>query len=274
MRPGLDDKVLADWNGLMIAALANGGALLGEPGWIDMAERAFEFIASCDDPRRPARPFLARRPAAVPGPRLGFRLHDQGRARAATRRPANAATSSRPVVVAARARPSLRQSGQWRLFPHRRRRRRPGGASGRDARRRDAEPERHRRRATWCGSRCSPATMPGAHRPTACSTACSSAAGQNLIGHAALLNALDLRLRGAEIVVTGSGARADALLAAARKLSFLDRIVLRAAERRRLARRASGARQDRNSAAKAQRSSASASAAPCRWSTRSDWWRP
>ena len=54
------------------------------------------------------------------------------------------------------------------------------------------------------------------------------AAGENLIGHAALLNALDLRLRGAEIVITGSGERADALTAAARKLSFLDRIVLRA----------------------------------------------
>src|SRR6185312_7945345 len=46
IRPGLDDKVLADWNGLMIAALANAGALLGEPAWIAMAARGFGFIAA------------------------------------------------------------------------------------------------------------------------------------------------------------------------------------------------------------------------------------
>src|SRR4029077_9840354 len=45
IRPGLDDKVLADWNGLMIAGLVNAGLLLGEPGWIDMAKNAFDFIA-------------------------------------------------------------------------------------------------------------------------------------------------------------------------------------------------------------------------------------
>jgi uncharacterized protein YyaL (SSP411 family) len=55
-----------------------------------------------------------------------------------------------------------------------------------------------------------------------------ASAGENLFAHLALLNALDLRLRAAEIVVAGEGAHADALLATARKLPFLDRIVLRA----------------------------------------------
>jgi uncharacterized protein YyaL (SSP411 family) len=46
--------------------------------------------------------------------------------------------------------------------------------------------------------------------------------------HMAILNAIDLRLRAAEIVVTGQGARADALLAAARAIPSLDRVVLHA----------------------------------------------
>ncbi len=53
-------------------------------------------------------------------------------------------------------------------------------------------------------------------------------AAPNLFAHAALLNALDTRLRLAEIVVTGTGRRAEALAAAALKLPFLDRVVLRA----------------------------------------------
>jgi uncharacterized protein YyaL (SSP411 family) len=44
VRPGWDDKVLADWNGLMIAALVNAGAVFGEPGWIGAAETAFRFV--------------------------------------------------------------------------------------------------------------------------------------------------------------------------------------------------------------------------------------
>ena len=52
---------------------------------------------------------------------------------------------------------------------------------------------------------------------------------ENLYMHMALLNAVDLRLRAAEIVVTGEGEGAEALLAAARALPPLDRIVFHAA---------------------------------------------
>jgi uncharacterized protein YyaL (SSP411 family) len=44
IRPGLDDKVLADWNGLMIAALVNSALIFDEPDWLTMARRAFDFV--------------------------------------------------------------------------------------------------------------------------------------------------------------------------------------------------------------------------------------
>jgi uncharacterized protein YyaL (SSP411 family) len=44
VRPGLDDKVLADWNGLMIAALAHAGAAFGRADWVALADRAFRFV--------------------------------------------------------------------------------------------------------------------------------------------------------------------------------------------------------------------------------------
>jgi uncharacterized protein YyaL (SSP411 family) len=51
-------------------------------------------------------------------------------------------------------------------------------------------------------------------------------AAQSLFGHIALLNAIDLRMRVAEIVVTGRDS--EPLVGAALKLPFLDRVVLRA----------------------------------------------
>jgi hypothetical protein len=45
IRPGWDDKVLADWNGLMIGALARAGSVFGRPPWVTMARRAFTFVA-------------------------------------------------------------------------------------------------------------------------------------------------------------------------------------------------------------------------------------
>jgi uncharacterized protein YyaL (SSP411 family) len=51
--PGWDDKVLADWNGLMIAALARAAPVFDEPDWLAAAERAFAFVAEtlCVDGR-------------------------------------------------------------------------------------------------------------------------------------------------------------------------------------------------------------------------------
>jgi uncharacterized protein len=44
VRPGWDDKVLADWNGLMISALAKAGTVFKRPEWIALAARAFAFV--------------------------------------------------------------------------------------------------------------------------------------------------------------------------------------------------------------------------------------
>jgi uncharacterized protein len=45
VRPGIDDKLLADWNGLAIAALANAAAIFGRSDWLDLAISAFSFVA-------------------------------------------------------------------------------------------------------------------------------------------------------------------------------------------------------------------------------------
>ena len=42
--PGWDDKVLADWNGLMIAALVNAGVVFQRDDWLAAAERAWRFV--------------------------------------------------------------------------------------------------------------------------------------------------------------------------------------------------------------------------------------
>ncbi|TXH39263.1 MAG: thioredoxin domain-containing protein [Rhodospirillaceae bacterium] len=44
VRPGWDDKVLADWNGLMIAALAGAATAFNRPPWLEYARGAFRFI--------------------------------------------------------------------------------------------------------------------------------------------------------------------------------------------------------------------------------------
>jgi uncharacterized protein YyaL (SSP411 family) len=70
VRPGLDDKILADWNGLMIAALADAGLAFECADWLDLAARAFAFIrdkmtGSDGRLRHSWRDGRARHPASV-----------------------------------------------------------------------------------------------------------------------------------------------------------------------------------------------------------------
>jgi uncharacterized protein YyaL (SSP411 family) len=68
VRPGRDDKILTDWNGLMIAALAKGAQAFGRPDWAEAAAEAARFVLAC---LRDKRGRLLHRyregEAAVPG---------------------------------------------------------------------------------------------------------------------------------------------------------------------------------------------------------------
>lgn len=46
IRPQRDDKVLADWNGLMISALVKAAAVFDRPEWLEVARTAFRFIVT------------------------------------------------------------------------------------------------------------------------------------------------------------------------------------------------------------------------------------
>ena len=44
IRPGRDDKVLADWNGLTVAALCRAAAVFDRPDWLTLAGETFDFV--------------------------------------------------------------------------------------------------------------------------------------------------------------------------------------------------------------------------------------
>jgi uncharacterized protein YyaL (SSP411 family) len=225
VRPGLDDKVLADWNGLMIAGLVNAAVLLEKPAWIEKAARAFLFIGAtmargdrlghswregrllfpglASDHTNMIRAALALYEATGEHDYLERALNWQG---ALDRHYADRNTGGycltaddaeglvvRPRSTADEATPNPNSIAAQNLV-------RFALLSGQDAWRSQAD-------------RLFDGLLP-------------SAAG-NAFMHLALLDALDLRLRAAEIVITGSDNQAQALAAAALALPFLDRIVLR-----------------------------------------------
>ncbi len=225
VRPGLDDKVLADWNGLMIAALVNAGIILDEPAWIAMARRAFDFIAQ--NMSKGDRLGHSWRGGQLLFPGLASDFAAMTRAALALYE----ATGERRFLDRALAWQaaldthyadadtggyylSADDASDLLLRPH----------STTD----DATPNAN---AVATSNLVRLAVLAGDHKwrekADRLIDGILSAAGNNLFGHVALLNALDLRLRGAEIVVTGRAA--ETFAQAALKLPFLDRIVLRAA---------------------------------------------
>jgi uncharacterized protein len=226
VRPGLDDKVLADWNGMMIAALVHAGIHFDEPSWLDMAARAFEFIAS----------------AMTKGDRLGHSWRD-GRLLfpGLASDHAHMIRAALALHEATGARAYLDRALAWQTALDRHYENVPTGGYFLTAD--DAEGLVVRPNATSDDATPNPnaiaaknlvqlAAFTGEHarleRADRLFDGLLPIAAENVFMHVALLNALDLRLRGAEIVIAGAGERADALLATALKLPFLDRSVIRA----------------------------------------------
>jgi len=226
VRPGLDDKILADWNGLMIAALVNAGLALDEPLWLEMAARAFLFIdAKMAHGDRLGHSWRAGK-LLVPGLasdhaamiRAALALHEAtGEEAYLERALAWQATLDRHYANPENGGYFLTADDAVGLVV------RPNSTSD------DATPNPN---ALAAQNLIRLALFTGQHawrdKADRLFEGMAASAGENLYAHLALLNALDLRLRGAEIVVAGEDERANELLAAARKLAFFDRVVLRA----------------------------------------------
>ena len=223
VRPGLDDKVLADWNGLMIAALVNAGILLDEPTWIDRARAAFEFVAR----------------AMTRGDRLGHSWRD-GKLTFPGLASDHAAMIRAALALheATGAKDLLDRAVAWqasldRHYAH------PGGgyyltaddAEGLVVRPMtttdDATPNHHGIAAKNL-IRLALFTGDDRYRQQAdrLIEGLLPLAGANLFAHLGLLNAVDLRINAAELVVIGP--QATRFVPAALKVAFLSRIVLRA----------------------------------------------
>jgi hypothetical protein len=223
VRPGLDDKVLADWNGLMIAALANAGALLGEKKWIELAARAFRFVA--ESMTKGDRLGHSWRENRLLFPGLSSDYSAMIRAAIALHQASGESVYLERAVAwsAALERHHADPAGGYFLSAD--------DAEGLIVRLNvtidDAIPNPNALQAQNL-VRLALLTGDDSYRERAdrLFDGLLPLAGENLFGHAALLSALDLRLRQAEIVCVGQ--RAGEFAAAALKLSFLDRTILRA----------------------------------------------
>jgi uncharacterized protein len=224
VRPGLDDKILADWNGLMIAALANAGSMLAEPSWVALAARAFDFIArSMTKADRLGHSWREGR-LLYPGLASDF---------------ANMIRAALALYEATGQGAYLQRALAWqRAFDENYAHPGNGGyyltasdAEGlvvRPASTSDDATPNPNSIAAQNLVRLAALTGDAKWREQADRLFDGILAGSadHLFQHAALLNALDLRLHAAEIVVTGP--EHERFAAATLKLPFVSRIILRA----------------------------------------------
>jgi uncharacterized protein YyaL (SSP411 family) len=225
-RPGLDDKVLADWNGLTIAALAHGSTAFDAPGWLDLARGAFDFVSQTMS--RAGRLGHSWRDGKLLLPGLASDYAAMIRAALA-------------LFEATGEPPFLDSAVRWQhtLDTHYA----DGEHGGYYLTADDAEGLIIRPHSSIddaipnhtgliAQNLVRLAVLNGdaqwRTRIDALFAALLPRAAENVFGHLSLLNALDLHLGGNEIVVVGEGEEADALLAAARRLPHASCIVLHA----------------------------------------------
>jgi uncharacterized protein len=226
VRPGLDDKVLADWNGLTIAALANAGAMLGETPWIEPAARAFHFVAgdmTRDGGQRLGHSWREGR-LVYPGLASDFTSMIRG---ALALYEATGATNYLDKALAWQraldAHYANPDNGGYHLTADD-----AEGLVVRPSSTADDAIPNPNGLAAQNLIRLAALTGDDAWRDRAdrLIDGVLTRAGTSLLGHAALLNAVDMRLNAAEIVVTGPDS--ERLAAAALRLPYVTRIVLRA----------------------------------------------
>jgi len=225
IRPGLDNKALADWNGLMIAALANAGAMLHQPPWLAKAQEAFAFVE-----RHMTR-----------GDRLGHSWRD-GRLLYPGLASDHAAMVKAALALheATGAPDYLARASQWQRALDRHYARPDTGGyylTADDAEGLIVRPDSTIDEATPNPNGVTVQNLIRLAILTGDDTWRQQAdvlfdgllptAAQSLYLHASLANALDLRLRAVE--VTAIGPQADQFAAMALELPFLERVVMRAA---------------------------------------------
>ncbi|MDQ0511173.1 thioredoxin domain-containing protein [Ancylobacter amanitiformis] len=222
--PGRDDKVLADWNGLMIAALADAAHRLGRPEWIELAAHAFRFIAE----------------SMTLGQRLGHSWRQGQLVFPGLSSDYAAMVRAALALHQATGEPSYRAHAiDWQAMLEAHHGAEDGGYYLTAD---DAEGLLLRPEATADDAVTNPnaliarnllrlAALTGDEdyraRADRLFEGLLPRAAPSLYGHAGLLNALDTRLRAPEIVIVGTGERADALAQAAFRLPRVDIVIQR-----------------------------------------------